>query len=254
MGVFTQARMAREHFGEILARRAQAGKGVVPGKPDLIASPGGSVNGRVDVGNDSESLATLLVGACVSESSDLWLDQAVISPVLAGVIEILHLMGADITTENQRQVGGESVADLRVRHAVLTAVDIPEALVSQAIDEFPVLLVAAACAQGRTVWRCDQELRAQQLDRIQAMADGLSGLGVTVEITLDGIIIEGGSIRGGEVQARGDHGIAMALSIASLRATAPILIHDCANVATSFPGFLAHCAQVGIRVAQEGQS
>jgi 3-phosphoshikimate 1-carboxyvinyltransferase len=254
MGVFTRARMAREHFGEILARRAQGGKGVVPGKPDLIASPGGFVNGRVHVGNDSESLATLLVGACVSESSDLWLDQAVISPVLAGVIEILHLMGADITTENQRQVGAESVADLRVRHAVLTAVDIPEALVSQAIDEFPVLLVAAACAQGRTVWRCDQELRAQQLDRIQAMADGLSGLGVTVEITSDGIIIEGGSIRGGEVQALGDHGIAMALSIASLRATAPILIHDCANVATSFPGFLAHCAQVGIRVAQEGQS
>jgi 3-phosphoshikimate 1-carboxyvinyltransferase len=254
MGVFTQARMAREHFGEILARRAQAGQGVVRGKAGLVAIPGGAVSGRADIGNDSESLVILLVGACISKSSDLRLDQAALNPALTGVIEILRLMGADITLENQSDVSGESIADLRVRHAVLAGVDIPEELVAQAIDEFPVLFVAMACAQGRTVWRCAQDLRIRELDRIHAMADALSALGVKIEITSGGIIIEGGPVRGGEVQAHGDHGIAMALSIASLRATAPILIHDCANVATSFPGFLALCAQVGIRVAQEGQS
>ena len=254
MGVFTQARMAREHFGEILARRAQAGQGAVADKPDLVVDPGGVVSGRIDVGNDSESSATLLVGASISESSGVSLDQAVLTPVLAAVIEILRLMGADITLENQREVSGEPIADLRVRHSTLKGIDPPEVLVSQAIDEFPVLFVAAACALGRTVWRCAPALRVQHLDRIQAMADGLSALGVTVEINSDGVIIEGGSILGGEVQAQGDHGIAMALSIASLRATAPVRIHDCANVATSFPGFLALCAQVGIRVAQEGQS
>lgn len=254
MGVFTRARKAREHFGEILARRGQAGRGVVSGKPNLVAGPGGTVSGRVDVGTDSEALAILLVGASISEGSDLWLDHAALNPTLSSVIKILHLMGADITIEPPPEGDGKPGADLHVRHAVLTGVDIPEALASQAIDQFPVLFVAAVCARGRTVWRYAEDLRIQELERIQAMVDGLSALGVKVEITSDSIIIEGGSVRGGEVQAHGDHGIAMALCIASLQATAPVLIHDCANVATSFPGFLALCAQVGIRVAQEGQS
>jgi prephenate dehydrogenase len=253
MGVFTRARMAREHFGEILARRASAGKEVTR-DPDLVAGPGGTVNGRINVGNDSASVATYLVAACISESSALWLDQAALNPVLVGVIEILRLMGADITLENQRDVSGERVADLRVRHAAMKGIEIPEALIPLAIDEFPVLFVAAACAQGRTVLRDAQELRVEESDRIQVMTNGLSVLGVKVETTQGGIIIDGGSIGGGDIQAHGDHLIAMALSIASLRATAPIRIHDCANVATSFPSFLALCAQVGIRVAQEGQS
>jgi 5-enolpyruvylshikimate-3-phosphate synthase len=116
------------------------------------------------------------------------------------------------------------------------------------------LFIAAACAQGRTVLRGAQELRVKESDRIQVMADGLLALGIHAEPTPDGIIIDGGSIGGGEVQAHGDHRIAMALTIASLKASAPIRIHDCANVATSFPNFLTLCAQVGIQVAQEGQS
>ena len=113
--------------------------------------------------------------------------------------------------------------------------------------------IAAACAEGRTVLRGAQELRVKESDRLQVMDDGLEALGVKCEPTPDGIIIEGGLMGGGEVHAHGDHRIAMAFSVASLRAAAPIRIHDCANVATSFPNFLTLCAQVGIRVAQEAQ-
>ncbi len=209
---------------------------------------------RIEVPADISSAAFFLVAASITEGSELLLEHVGINPTRIGVIEILRLMGADVTLERQREVGGEPVADLRVRHAALKGIEIPDALVPLAIDEFPALFVAAACAQGRTVLRGAQELRVKESDRIQAMADGLSALGVKVEPTADGIIIDGGSIGGGEVHAHGDHRIAMAFSIASLRATAPIRIHDCANVATSFPNFLALCAQVGIRVAQEGQS
>ena len=151
-------------------------------------------------------------------------------------------------------MGGEPVADLRVRAAKLKGIEIPEELVPLAIDEFPVLFVAAAVAEGRTILRGAEELRVKESDRIQVMADGLLTLGVKCEPTPDGIIIDGGTIGGGEVHGHGDHRIAMAFSVASLRATAPIRIHDCANVATSFPNFLALCKQVGMRVAQEANS
>ncbi|WP_282363430.1 bifunctional prephenate dehydrogenase/3-phosphoshikimate 1-carboxyvinyltransferase [Pseudomonas sp. PS01297] len=209
---------------------------------------------HIEVPGDISSSAFFLVAASIAEGSDLLLEHVGINPTRTGVIDILRLMGADITLENQREVGGEPVADLRVRAAKLKGIDIPEALVPLAIDEFPVLFVAAAVAEGRTVLRGAEELRVKESDRIQVMADGLLTLGVKCEPTPDGIIIDGGSIGGGEVHGHGDHRIAMAFSIASLRATAPIRIHDCANVATSFPNFLALCKQVGIRVAQEAQS
>ncbi|MCY1437752.1 3-phosphoshikimate 1-carboxyvinyltransferase [compost metagenome] len=170
------------------------------------------------------------------------------------MLDILRLMGADITLLNPREVGGEPVADLHVRAAPLKGIEIPAALVPLAIDEFPVLFIAAACAEGQTVLRGAEELRVKESDRIQAMADGLQALGIKCQPTTDGIIIEGGTLGGGEVDGHGDHRIAMAFSVASLRASAPIRIHDCANVATSFPNFLALCAQVGIRVAEEGRS
>jgi cyclohexadieny/prephenate dehydrogenase / 3-phosphoshikimate 1-carboxyvinyltransferase len=209
---------------------------------------------HIEVPGDISSSAFFLVAASIAEGSDLLLEHVGINPTRTGVIDILRLMGADITLENQREVGGEPVADLRVRAAKLKGIEIPEALVPLAIDEFPVLFVAAAVAEGRTVLRGAEELRVKESDRIQVMADGLLTLGVKCEPTPDGIIIDGGSIGGGEVHGHGDHRIAMAFSIASLRATAPIRIHDCANVATSFPNFLALCKQVGIRVAQEAQS
>ncbi|WP_397376949.1 bifunctional prephenate dehydrogenase/3-phosphoshikimate 1-carboxyvinyltransferase [Pseudomonas sp.] len=210
---------------------------------------------HIEVPADISSAAFFLVAGSIAENSELVLEHVGINPTRTGVIDILKLMGGDITLENQREVGGEPVADIRVRSAKLKGIDIPEDLVPLAIDEFPVLFVAASVAEGRTVLRGAEELRVKESDRIQVMADGLIALGVKAEPTPDGIIIDGGSsLGGGEVWAHGDHRIAMSFSVASLRATAPIRIHDCANVATSFPNFLALSAQVGIRVAEEGKS
>ena len=210
---------------------------------------------HIEVPADISSAAFFLVAGSIAENSELVLEHVGVNPTRTGIIDILKLMGGDITLENQREVGGEPVADIRVRSAKLKGIDIPEDLVPLAIDEFPVLFVAASVAEGRTVLRGAEELRVKESDRIQVMADGLIALGVKVEPTPDGIIIEGGnSLGGGEVWAHGDHRIAMSFSVASLRASAPIRIHDCANVATSFPNFLALSAQVGIRVAEEGKS
>ncbi|WMN20917.1 bifunctional prephenate dehydrogenase/3-phosphoshikimate 1-carboxyvinyltransferase [Pseudomonas piscis] len=226
----------------------------VEGATASVASGGKLKATHIEVPADISSAAFFLVAASIAEGSELVLEHVGINPTRTGVIDILRLMGADIRLENQREVGGEPVADLHVRAARLKGIEIPEELVPLAIDEFPVLFVAAACAEGRTVLRGAEELRVKESDRIQVMADGLLTLGVKCEPTPDGIIIDGGQIGGGEVHGHGDHRIAMAFSVASLRANAPIRIHDCANVATSFPNFLALCAQVGIRVAQEAQS
>ncbi|WP_280282484.1 bifunctional prephenate dehydrogenase/3-phosphoshikimate 1-carboxyvinyltransferase [Pseudomonas sp. BN415] len=209
---------------------------------------------RIEVPADISSAAFFLVAASIAEGSELVLEHVGINPTRTGVIDILKLMGGDITLENQREVGGEPVADIRVRAAKLKGIDIPEDLVPLAIDEFPVLFVAAACAEGRTVLRGAEELRVKESDRIQVMADGLQALGVKAEPTPDGIVIEGGAMGGGEVWSHGDHRIAMSFSVASLRASAPIRIHDCANVATSFPNFLGLATQSGIRVAEEGKA
>ncbi len=206
---------------------------------------------RIEVPADISSAAFFLVAGSIAENSELVLEHVGINPTRTGVIDILRLMGGDITLENQREVGGEPVADLRVRSANLKGIEIPEALVPLAIDEFPVLFVAASCAQGRTVLRGAEELRVKESDRIQVMADGLKVLGVSATPRPDGIVIEGGSMGGGEVESHGDHRIAMAFSVASLRASAPIRIRDCANVATSFPGFLELAAKAGIRVKEE---
>ena len=158
-------------------------------------------------------------------------------------------MGGDLSLENQREVGGEPVADIRVRSARLKGIDIPEDLVPLAIDEFPVLFVAAACAEGRTVLRGAEELRVKESDRIQVMADGLKALGVKAEPTPDGIVIEGGAFGGGEVWAHGDHRIAMSFSVASLRQRADP--HPRLRQRRHLLPQTSPCAQTGIRVAVE---
>ena len=226
----------------------------VDGNSATVESGHKLIGTHIEVPADISSAAFFLVAGSIAEDSELVLEHVGINPTRTGVIDILRLMGGDITLENQREVGGEPVADIRVRSAKLKGINIPEDLVPLAIDEFPVLFVAASVAEGRTVLRGAEELRVKESDRIQVMADGLLTLGVKAEPTPDGIIIDGGSIGGGEVWAHGDHRIAMAFSVASLRATAPIRIHDCANVATSFPNFLALSAQVGLRVSEEGKA
>ena len=210
---------------------------------------------QIEVPADISSSAFFMVAASIAPGSDITLEHVGVNPTRTGVIDILKLMGANIELSNQREVGGEPVADIRVRAASLRGIDIPEDLVPLAIDEFPVLFVAAACAEGRTTLRGAEELRVKESDRIQVMADGLQALGVKATPTPDGIIIEGGNaIGGGEVWAHGDHRIAMSFSVAALRASAPIRIHDCANVATSFPNFLALAERAGMRVGVEGNS
>jgi len=133
----------------------------------------------------------------------------------------------------------------------LSGIDIPEDQVPLAIDEFPVLFVAAACAKGRTVLTGAEELRVKESDRIQAMADGLQAIGVNAQATDDGMIIEGGDILGGEVESHDDHRIAMAFTIAALRSKGAITVNNCANVATSFPGFVTLANQSGISIEEQ---
>src|SRR5690606_1125088 len=163
---------------------------------------------------------------------DLTLTHVGVNPTRVGVINILRLMGADLTLSNERVVGGEPVADIRVRYAPLKGIRIPEDQVPLAIDEVPALFIAAACAEGETVLTGAEELRVKESDRIQAMADGLQILGIDAQPTPDGIVIQGGQLGGGEVQTHHDHRIAMAFAIAALRASAPIRVKDATNVVT----------------------
>ncbi len=199
----------------------------------------------IEVPADISSAAFFMVAASIAADSDVLLSHVGVNPTRTGVIDILKLMGADLTLENQRMAGGEPVADIRIRAAALKGIEIPEELVPLAIDEFPVLFVAAACAEGTTVLTGAEELRVKESDRIQAMADGLNALGIDAQATPDGIIIQGGQLQGGEVDSLGDHRIAMAFAVAALRATGPVTIRDCANVATSFPNFIALANQAG---------
>ena len=203
----------------------------------------------IDVPADISSAAFFLVGASIAEGSDLTLQHVGMNPTRDGVINILRLMGADIEVSNECVIGGEPVADLRVRSAKLKGIQIPEDQVPLAIDEFPALFVAAACAEGETVLAGAEELRVKESDRIQVMADGLIALGVDAKPTPDGIVIQGGSIGGGSVDSHGDHRIAMSFAMAALRATGDISIDDCANVNTSFPGFVELAASVGLKVS-----
>ena len=213
-------------------------------------SGGGTLTATyIDVPADISSAAFFLVGASIAPGSDVTLLHVGINPTRTGVIDILKLMGAEITVSNQREVGGEPVADLRVRAASLQGIEIPEALVPLAIDEFPALFIAAACAIGKTVLRGAEELRVKESDRIQVMADGLTTLGITNTPTPDGIVIEGGQLGTGSVESHGDHRIAMSFAMAALRARGPITINDCANVATSFPGFVEMASQAGLQIA-----
>ncbi|MDF1820562.1 MAG: bifunctional prephenate dehydrogenase/3-phosphoshikimate 1-carboxyvinyltransferase [Alcanivoracaceae bacterium] len=205
----------------------------------------------LEVPADISSAAFFLVGASIAPDSELVLPHVGVNPTRTGVIDILRLMGADIRLENERDAGGEPVADLHVRSAALKGIEIPPELVPLAIDEFPAIFVAAACAEGTTVLRGAEELRVKESDRIQVMADGLAALGVTLEVYEDGIRIEGGPFGGGEVHAHGDHRIAMSFAMAALRAGGPIRIHDCANVATSFPGFAALARNAGLQLTEE---
>ena len=202
----------------------------------------------IDVPADISSATFFLVGAAISPGSDLVLEHVGINPTRIGVLNILKLMGADLTIENPREVGGEPVADLRIRASRLTGIRIPGDQVPLAIDEFPALFIAAACAEGETVLTGAHELRVKESDRIATMARGLTRLGIDARETPDGIVIQGGRLKGGDIDSHGDHRIAMAFAIAALRAAGPVTVRDCKNVATSFPDFVELAKRAGLTV------
>jgi len=213
----------------------------------------------IDVPADISSAAFFLVGASIAAGSDLLLEHVGMNPTRTGVVEILRLMGADIEVRNERNVGGEPVADMRVRAAALRGVAVPAELVPLAIDEFPALFVAAACARGTTTVTGAAELRVKESDRIAVMADGLRTLGIDATPTSDGMVIEGRGgapevFSSGAVEAHGDHRIAMSFAIAGLRAGGEIVVRDTANVATSFPGFGTLAKAAGLSIEERVQA
>ena len=208
---------------------------------------------RIDVPADISSAAFFMVAASIAPGSDITLRHVGINPTRIGVINILRQMGADIEVLDEREVGGEPVADMRVRYAPLKGINIPEDQVPLAIDEFPSLFIAAACAEGTTVLTGAEELRVKESDRIQVMVDGLVSLGADARGTPDGAIITGRgngavALGGGVINSHHDHRIAMSFAVAALRASAPIAIEDCDNVATSFPNFVELARSAGIRL------
>lgn len=202
----------------------------------------------IDVPADVSSAAFFIVAACITPNAELTLQHVGINPTRTGIIDILLKMGADIQLNNQRTVGGELVADIVVKSSDLTGIQIPEELVPLAIDEFPVIFIAAACAKGKTVLTGAEELRVKESDRIQVMAEGLIAIGVNAHATDDGMIIEGGDIGSGEIESHDDHRIAMAFAVAGLRSEAGITIRNCENVNTSFPTFASLAKGCGFNI------
>ncbi|KTC69276.1 3-phosphoshikimate 1-carboxyvinyltransferase [Legionella birminghamensis] len=201
------------------------------------------------VPGDISSAAFFIVAATLIPGAEILVRNVGINPTRTGIIQILNQMGAHIEQSNKRLFGEELVADLYIRHAPLEGIDIPMELVPMAIDEFPVIFIAAACAAGQTRLHGAKELRSKESDRIGAMVEGLNRLGICAHAFEDGIFIKGGRLEGGEVNSHGDHRIAMAFAIAGAVAKDSIVIRDCKNVATSFPDFVktAQALQLNIQ-------
>jgi cyclohexadieny/prephenate dehydrogenase / 3-phosphoshikimate 1-carboxyvinyltransferase len=220
------------------------------GRTVSIAGPQALTGIEIDVPGDLSSAAFFIVAGCLGATDGLLVRNVGMNPSRIGLLTILGAMGARIEIRHPRTAGTEPVADVYVERAELKGIDVPPELVPLAIDEFPILFIAAAGARGPTIVRDADELRHKESDRIAVMARGLAALGARVEEREAGLIIEGGRLRGGEVHSHGDHRVAMAFSVASLISDAPIAIHDTAAVATSFPGFLRVAAACGLSVTE----
>ena len=205
----------------------------------------------LDVPGDLSSAAFFMAAAAFTQGSDLRITGVGVNPTRTGVLELLRRMGADLEISNRRRAGAEPVADVRVVGTRLSAIDVPRDLVPSAIDEFPILCVAAATARGVTRIRGARELRVKESDRIAAMTSGLRRLGIEVVELEDGLDVTGGAIRGGTVHSFADHRVAMAFSMAGLAAAREIEVADCGNVSTSFPGFVEAAQGVGLGIRAE---
>jgi 3-phosphoshikimate 1-carboxyvinyltransferase len=256
----TEPEPTRDHSERML--RAFGYEVKTEGNKISLVGGGKLVGTNIQVPSDISSAAFFMVGAAITEGSDVVLEAVGINPTRTGVIEILKQMGADLTVENERIAGGEPIADIHIKGSrTLKGIHMPEDQVPLAIDEFPALFIAAACAEGQTILTGAAELRVKESDRIQVMADGLKIMGIDCTPTDDGIIIEGKGksgdwspiFTGGEIESHHDHRIAMSFSMAGLRTSGAITIHGTETVATSFPTFteLANKAGLDLQVVDQ---
>ena len=214
---------------------------------------GGELNAcDIEVPSDISSAAFFIVAASIAKEADITLNAVNINPTRTGILDILDMMGANIRLTDERIVAGELVADIRVCSAELHGIDIPQELVPLAIDEFPVIFIAASCATGKTLLTGAKELRVKESDRIQVMADGLTILGIENEVLEDGIRIQGGefSKQNLVIKSHQDHRISMSFAIASSRSEYDIRIEGVDNVQTSFPNFVELANKIGMNIEE----
>ena len=231
------------------------GYDVISSNNRISLEGGGSLKGcNIEVPSDISSAAFFMVAGCISKDSSITLNSVNLNPTRTGVIDILKLMGGNIELLNQRFQAGELIADIKVSSSKLKGIEIPENLVPLAIDEFPVLFIAASCADGETVLTGAKELRVKESDRIQVMADGLTSLGIENHVLEDGIRILGGEFtkQASSIKSHHDHRISMAFAIASVRSKFDIEIEGVDNVKTSFPNFEVLANSIGMSIKQEG--
>ena len=208
---------------------------------------------HIIVPGDPSSAAFPVVAALLVPGSEVTVTNVGLNPTRAALFDVLRMMGGDIAFTNVRDVGGEPVADIVVRHSLLKGIETPVETVAAMVDEYPILFVAAALAGGRTIARGLEELRVKESDRIAVMAEGLRAIGARVEELEDGLIIDGTGgepLRGGAtIAARLDHRIAMSFAVAGLVSKTAVTVDDMSPVATSFPGFTALMTGLGAEAA-----
>ncbi|MEO1201819.1 MAG: 3-phosphoshikimate 1-carboxyvinyltransferase [Pseudomonadota bacterium] len=248
----TEPAVTRDHTERMLRTlgatvRSRGGQVSVSARPRLKGA-------ELEVPGDLSSAAFVVLAALLGTDSEVTIRSVGVNPSRTGVLDILKSMGADIELLNPRSLGAEPVADLRVRSSALEGTRVDPGLVSLAIDEFPVLFVAAAAAKGETVFDGLAELRVKESDRVAAMAEGLAAMGIEVEENDDGAIVRGGTLGGGTVDSHDDHRIAMALSVAATVASGPVRVRDVDNVATSFPGFVDLLSGLGANITTDSGS
>ena len=242
----TEPAPTRDHTERML-RAMGAGIDATNGRISLSGQQ--SLRGcPIDIPGDLSSAAFVILAALLADNAEVLIRNVGVNPTRSGVIDILQAMGAEIGLENSRVLGEEPAADIRVRSSDLQGIVVDPSLVSLAIDEFPVLFVAAAAASGKTVFSGLAELRVKESDRISAMSNGLRALGIEVEESEDGAIVHGARFTTGEVQSFGDHRVAMSLAAAATIAEGPVTVHDVASVETSFPGFVSCLQDVGVDI------
>ncbi len=242
--------VTRDHTERMLR---SMGVGLSQGETQIMMNGGQALTGTaVQVPADLSSAAFVILAALIAGEAEVTITGVGVNPTRTGVIDILKDMGADISIDEVRLYGDEPVADITARSSTLRGVDVDPARVSLAIDEFPVLFIAAACAEGKTTFSGIGELRLKESDRVTAMADGLRALSVPVDETSDGAVVHGGKLYGGTVNSHGDHRVAMSFAVAGTVAEWAVTIEDTDSIDTSFPGFVDCLGALGVDISIAG--